>query len=889
MIWPLRRLYKRFRYSANDIRRFSHAGIDLFEVEGETLRCFGWFFDRFHRDTSKRWVSIFDGDEEIFSFPAPEIRRFDIAKMLSIPDAVDSGFDFVIHVETDRTLEVRLWYESPDGRLSMPLGRVKPNVGPGNASGRPLIYVVNRSNVIALGCALQKDGTAIDLPESRVPVDIIIPVYNGFQYFDALFASVGRTNVKFRLIVIDDCSSDERIVPYLKNKLSQFPGHIFIQNESNLGFVSSVNAGLSVSEGDVVLLNTDVELPPEWLERLIAPIWLDRTVASVTPFTNSGTICSFPVFCEDNTLLPGLSVGEEDSLFRYYAPRYQDVPTGVGFCMAMSRRALDVVGKLDDIAFKRGYGEENDWCRRAVKSGFRNVHVTNLFVFHNHGGSFLSEEKQRLMRDNALRLLEKHPEYDLEVSRYCRLDPVQIYRLQALRDYITALDVPSVIFFSHNLGGGADYYLKGKREKILSQGFKIVQISYDRRNWFEVGLYFSEYYVAEQMRSYDKFVSLVHDIRAIIVNELVTFPNLFVELEKIQDLAKTKSADLIFMFHDYYAVCPSYNLISDRGEFCGVPLGEHCSRCLEGNAYANFEGVNSSININTYRDQWKQFFQSCSKIVFFSKSSIDLYSKAYPLTGSETLEPHSVELFPEVHRSVRKDNVLRIGVAGSIAFIKGENVIRQLVDRIEKSGREIEICIIGTADTLQERPCLRITGMYERNELPLKALWEYIDIFFIPSICPETFSFTTHEIISMGYPIAVFDLGAPADRVSSYSKGLVIQPKTPPEAILDQIVAFAEKVDSPKGKRLIKPVNAVVLSSKRGDEGALYENRILLAESGWRTEMISLDEIGMTKLSNYNYVVLDEGISEDFLIDLSRREDAPKIISLEEALYSARH
>lgn len=79
---------------------------------------------------------------------------------------------------------------------------------------------------------------------------------------------------------------------------------MLIENEQNLGFVKSVNRGLVRSRGHVVLVNTDVELPKNWLERLITPILKNPRVASATPFTNSGTICSFPRFCENNRLTP---------------------------------------------------------------------------------------------------------------------------------------------------------------------------------------------------------------------------------------------------------------------------------------------------------------------------------------------------------------------------------------------------------------------------------------------------------------------------------------------------------------------------------------------------------------------------------------------------------
>ncbi|WP_330582768.1 glycosyltransferase [Suipraeoptans intestinalis] len=61
-----------------------------------------------------------------------------------------------------------------------------------------------------------------------------------------------------------------------------------------------------------------------------------------------------------------------------------------------------------------------------------------------------------------------------------------------------------------------------------------------------------------------------------------------------------------------------------------------------------------------------------------------------------------------------------------------------------------------------------------------------IDIFLIPSIWPETFSYTTEEIMQMGMPVMSFDIGAPAERIKKYEKGLII-PEISPQAVLKSV------------------------------------------------------------------------------------------------------
>ena len=70
---------------------------------------------------------------------------------------------------------------------------------------------------------------------------------------------------------------------------------------------------------------------------------------------------------------------------------------------------------------------------------------------------------------------------------------------------------------------------------------------------------------------------------------------------------------------------------------------------------------------------------------------------------------------------------------------------------------------------------------------------EKIDLIFIPSVWPETFSYTAQEAIEMGMPVAVFDLWAPAERVKKYSKGLIIE-KIDAEYALRKILGFTSEM-----------------------------------------------------------------------------------------------
>lgn len=630
-------------------------------------------------------------------------------------------------------------------------------------------------------------------------VDIIIPVYNGFEYFDHLFGSIPKTKIPYRLIIVEDKSSDARVLPYLKRMFKNSENVVLLENASNLGFVKSVNRALSVSKNNVVLLNTDVELPNNWLERIMYPIIANENVASTTPFTNSGTTCSFPNFCEDNKLFFGLNVDEIDAYFSNYTPKYPIIPTGVGFCMGMSRKAIDKIGLLDDKTFGKGYGEENDWCRRAVEEGFVNVHVDNLFVFHNHGGSFDSDEKKRLIKEHGELLEKKHPQYNAIVAEYCALDPCAEMRKQIksqiLREFAPA---HTIVAFNHYWGGGADMYLLRERKRVLNEGNEFVQVVYmPGSKSFKVEYCYHHYYDQTILcAEFSEILKLLpQKIDEIWINELVSYPELFVVLEQIVELAKETKAKTLFLLHDYFSICPTINLIDYNNSYCDLLDYDDCEKCLFNNIrFNNIHQLERMEGIKNWRTNWNKLFKACDEIRVFSNSSKEIFHKAYPEISIDkiALRPHKIEYISKIDCKIKRTNTLNIGVIGNLQENKGVYVVIEISKLIKQYDINARVFVIGDSEPVISNDLCKCTGEYSRAGLPTKILENDIDIILIPSIWPETFSYTAQEAIEMEMPIACFDIGAPAERVAQYDKGIVI-PHIDADMALRYLIEYGEK------------------------------------------------------------------------------------------------
>ena len=263
---------------------------------------------------------------------------------------------------------------------------------------------------------------------SRPLPTVIVPIHNAIEDLDRCLEALRRnSHTLTHVLLLDDASDDPRIDPLLKRWILRMgPSWKLVQNKVNLGFVGTVNRGMSMTQHDVVLLNSDTLVTPGWLEGLAGCLASDERIATATPWTNNGEIASIPRFCNANSVPDQLEeIGE---VFRSVVkPQYPELPTAVGFCMAISRSAINTLGTFDEKTFGLGYGEENDFSMRARNAGWRNVLCDNVYVAHVGGRSF--EPRGIRPDDDAMRrLLACHPGYLDLVRRFIADDPLARHR-----------------------------------------------------------------------------------------------------------------------------------------------------------------------------------------------------------------------------------------------------------------------------------------------------------------------------------------------------------------------------------------------------------------------------------------------------------------------------
>jgi GT2 family glycosyltransferase len=269
---------------------------------------------------------------------------------------------------------------------------------------------------------------------------VVIPVFNALPRLRECLSSVARYSADAEILLIDDASTDPGVRPLLEQWVQDAPQQRgLLVNDRNRGFVHSANRGMRHFKGDVVLLNSDTLVTPRWLELLGRCLASDRRIASATPWSNNGEIVSFPDICRAGPVPPEPAALAE-VIRACGPPQYPEIPTAVGFCMAISRTAIEAIGYFDAEAFGRGYGEENDFSLRAAAAGLKNVLCDDAYVAHHGGASFgplgLAPDSGSMQR-----LLDRHPGYRELIEDYIRRDPLA-QRRSGILDAIRVLESP---------------------------------------------------------------------------------------------------------------------------------------------------------------------------------------------------------------------------------------------------------------------------------------------------------------------------------------------------------------------------------------------------------------------------------------------------------------
>ncbi|MBO5787829.1 MAG: glycosyltransferase family 2 protein [Bacteroidaceae bacterium] len=266
-------------------------------------------------------------------------------------------------------------------------------------------------------------------------VAVVILNYNGEEMLGRFLPSVVENSPGADIIVADNASTDGSVA-FVKDN---FPSVKIVLLDRNYGFAGGYNRALEKVAADyVLLLNSDVEVTPGWLEPLVALLDADSSIVACQPkildfkrkthFEYAGAAGGFIdrygyPYCRGRLF----DTVEEDK-GQYDVPC--DIFWATGAALLVRAAAYRAAGGLDECFF--AHMEEIDLCWRLRSRGYRIVCEPRSVVYHVGGATLSAGNPKKTylnFRNNLLMLYKNLPACELG----------KVMRMRCLLDYVAAL------------------------------------------------------------------------------------------------------------------------------------------------------------------------------------------------------------------------------------------------------------------------------------------------------------------------------------------------------------------------------------------------------------------------------------------------------------------
>ncbi len=212
---------------------------------------------------------------------------------------------------------------------------------------------------------------------------IIVVTYNNLDFTKQCLKSIRKYSPKdsYELIVIDNNSKDKT-----KEYLQKQNDLKLILNDDNKGFPRACNQGIKIAnkKNDILFLNNDTIVTSNWLLNLQKCLYSSKKIGAV------GAVCNK----DENR--QGIDFKYDDLKTMQKLAKLNNISDSskweektflIGFCLLVKREVINKLKCLDE-KYSPGYIEDNDFCLRILKAGYKLKLCHDVFIHHNLGTSF---------------------------------------------------------------------------------------------------------------------------------------------------------------------------------------------------------------------------------------------------------------------------------------------------------------------------------------------------------------------------------------------------------------------------------------------------------------------------------------------------------------------
>lgn len=331
---------------------------------------------------------------------------------------------------------------------------------------------------------------------------------------------------------------------------------------------------------------------------------------------------------------------------------------------------------------------------------------------------------------------------------------------------------------------------------------------------------------------------------------LVHFHHLIGHVPSIVEIARSLGMQIVMTFHDYYAICHNFNLLSFKKVYCHpdkISLSQ-CDVCLSKD-HQVLPGTQASR-----RSYWNFILASIDTIIFNTEGSYNLAAQIYPALEKRkngiVLPIPMVSIQRKRENDKSKSDFLKIAILGNFSWHKGADIIANIIPLFKNFA--IEFHVFGRidkhyseSDNFKKNSFVYVHGPYEPGHLPPEVYSCHVSLHL--SIWPETYCLALSEAWACGLVPVVSDLGALGERVIDGFNGLKIQPNSE-EALVNVLHRLLETPTLLEELRQnVLKVSVVSAESHIASLGVIYRTVNTKLQSVIENKCL-VEEINLTEL-----------------------------------------